>query len=450
VKGDTLRLYSTSNVGVGGHGRTDSFVECQTSLLTDESVGLLWLLFSAEALKENGTIDRILEQSKRFAESVAKKLRERIYDIVVPALAMGIADARKLKSPDRTQLAETYEMALLVLFRLLFIAYAEDLDLLPYKLNDAYKVRSLKLRAQELSIHAQKGLLIDAGPSNYWKEAEVLFDAIAKGNKNIGVPAYNGAMFSADKKISPNGAKLNGLKLDNQYFEKALRALLLVNSEEGSDMPVDFRDLSVREFGTIYEGLLESELSLAVQPLARQSGGVYKPVAEDGKSDIQAGQIYMHNRSGVRKSTGSFYTPESIVDYLLDASLKPAIQEHLERLSAMKSDADRADNLFKFRVVDISMGSGHFLVAAIDCIQSAFAPWLAENPIPGVSRELESLRQAAMHKLADCADRIIIEDERLLRRMIARRCIYGVDINPLAVQLARLSIWIHTFVPGLP
>ena len=96
------------------------------------------------------------------------------------------------------------------------------------------------------------------------------------------------------------------------------------------------------------------------------------------------------------------------------------------------------------------MGSGHFLVAAIDRIERRFALWLEENPTPGISRELQYLREAAKTELGELADTVVIEDGQLLRRMIARRCIYGVDLNAITVQLARLSIWIHTFVPGLP
>ena len=119
---------------------------------------------------------------------------------------------------------------------------------------------------------------------------------------------------------------------------------------------------------------------------------------------------------------------------------------HLERMTNL-SDANRTEQFFDFRVADIAMGSGH-LVAAIDRIERRFALWLDDNPTPGM-RELQYLRDAAKNELGDLADTVVIEDGQLLRRMIARRCIYGVDLNAITVQLARLSIWIHTFVPGL-
>jgi hypothetical protein len=99
------------------------------------------------------------------------------------------------------------------------------------------------------------------------------------------------------------------------------------------------------------------------------------------------------------------------------------------------------------------MGSGHFLVAAIDRIEKAFTKYLARPNAPGsagIRQQLEGLKSAARKELGELADQMTFEDGQVLRRLIARRCIYGVDLNPLTVELARLAIWIHTFVPGLP
>ena len=205
----------------------------------------------------------------------------------------------------------------------------------------------------------------------------------------------------------------------------------------------------MREFGTIYEGLLESELSCAEQNLTIDKKGTYLPAGKNDPVEIKAGEIYLHDRSGARKSSGSYYTPDFAVEHLLDGALEPALDEHLKRMENL-SEADRAEQFFDFRVADIAMGSGHFLVAAIDRIERRFALWLSDNPTPGITRELQYLRKAAEKELGELAGTVLIEDGQLLRRMVARRCIYGVDLNAITVQLARLSIWIHTFVPGLP
>jgi len=448
VQGDRLRIYNTKNVGVGRRGRTETYVECQTSLLSSDDAGLLWLLFSADALKEGGTIDSILEESKRFAAGVADKLRERVYDIVIPQLAIGIVKERNLSSPTTEQLSFTYQMALTVLFRLLFIAYAEDRDLLPYKNNEAYRKRSLKQKSIELAEAVLNNTGVSQG-DHHWSEIVQIWEAVSRGNSEWGVPAYDGTIFSSDGTVSMGGAAIAQIRLPNKFFEEALRGLLLIESDDALYAPVDFRSLSVREFGTIYEGLLASELSLAEQNLTMDKKGTYRPAKDTDEIFVVKGDVYLHDRSGARKSSGSYYTPDFVVEHLLDRSLEPALDEHLERMKDL-DEASRTEQFFDFRTADIAMGSGHFLVAAIDRIERSFSIWLDENPTPGITRELQRLRMAAKTQLGELVETVVIEDGQILRRMIARRCIYGVDYNPITVQLAQLSIWIHTFVPGLP
>lgn len=263
VQGNRLRLPSTAfDTGVGRRGRTETYIECQPSLLADEHLPYLWLLYSAEALAPDGSLRQILAGSERFAGDLAEQLRERIYDFVVPELAQGIAAARNLPNPTTEDLGRTYEMALTVLFRLLFIAYAEDRDLLPYRFNEAYRRRSLKQKAQELAACVANGTPIAEGDF-HWQDVALLWQAVAAGNKEWSVPAYDGGLFTDDATVSRAGAELATITLPNETFEAALRGLLVIETPEGVPGPVDFRSLGVREFGTVYEGLLESELALA-------------------------------------------------------------------------------------------------------------------------------------------------------------------------------------------
>jgi hypothetical protein len=119
-------------------------------------------------------------------------------------------------------------------------------------------------------------------------------------------------------------------------------------------------------------------------------------------------------------------------------------------LVASGNDAAATEKFFDFRVADIAMGSGHFLTAAIDHIEKKMAAFLAnpEHPMPGVLKEIIELEAAA--RAAIGPDGAEVDGSSLLRRQIARRCIYGLDLNPIAVELSRVSIWIHTFVRGLP
>ena len=195
---------------------------------------------------------------------------------------------------------------------------------------------------------------------------------------------------------------------------------------------------------------MESELSVAETDLAVDSKTkAYLPAGPRDTVEVRAGEVYLHNRSGVRKSTGSYYTPAFAVEHLLDRALEPALLEHLERLDKM-SDREAGRRFFEFRVADIAMGSGHFLVGAVDRIERRLANYLADRPLPDVREEFARLRKTAEEQLGPDWAGDSIEDIQLLRRQVARRCIFGVDTNLMAVELARLSLWIHTFVPGLP
>lgn len=277
VQGDRLRLYPTKpGVGVGRRGRTETYVEVQTTLLADEHIAFLSMLFSADALGPDGSVQRLLRNSERFAASLATRLRDRIYQEVMPLLAKGVAEARQLEKPTAADLDLTYRMALTILFRLLFVAYAEDKDLLPYAHSEAYRVRSLKHKARELAEHYRAGRPISPG-SRHWDEVSRIWKAVSVGDAELMVPPYNGNLFTSDPVHSEAGGELARIVLPNEVFEPALRALLL--SDVGGELqPVDFRSLGVREFGTIYEGLLESELSVAEQDLMLDKNDSFVPL----------------------------------------------------------------------------------------------------------------------------------------------------------------------------
>ena len=232
-----------------------------------------------------------------------------------------------------------------------------------------------------------------------------------------------------------------------------MAALLVDLGDDGVYGAIDFRSLSVREFGTIYEGLLESSLSLAQTDLAVDSSGTYLPVRDGDAVAVPAGEVYLHNRSGARKASGSYFTKPFAVEHLLNQALEPALDDHLRRLTDLIEAGDEvaaADGLFDFRIADIAMGSAHFLVDAVDHIEARLSSFLTTHPLPAVTDELDKLRRIALERLGELGSGVEIEQAALVRRLVARRCIYGVDINPIAVELARLALWIHTFVPGLP
>ena len=453
TRASEIRLYAARrDTGVGRKGRAESFVEANLSLLPKKQAGYLPLLFSADALSPEGTFEDILERSHDYAARLAKRLRERVYREVVPALAQAVAD-RMPPNPSQEALADAYEQVMVILFRLLFVAYAEDKDLLPYRSNSKFAERSLSQMARRLSDARREGRLhLDNNSTALWDNVVELWDAVNNGKEDWGVPVYNGGMFAADRSVSPAGAAIAKMRLTDAEFAPALEALLTEEGSEGLG-PIDFRELSAREFGTIYEGLLESSLSLAAEDLTLDRKDTYVPAKEGDEVAVKAGEPYLHNRSGVRKETGSYFTKPFAVEHLLDHALEPALDEHLKRLDELRAVNDEAaltEAFFDFRCADIAMGSGHFLVAALDRIEAKLSAWLTLNPLAAITQELERLRRNAYKALGDLGAGVEIESSSLLRRQVARHCIYGVDLNPIAVELARLAVWVHTFVPGLP
>lgn len=448
--GKTIRLYSTDpESGFGSRGRSDTYIEANLDLLTEENCGYLWLIFSSSALRDEGTLHEIMEDSKNYATGLGERLKERIYDEVVPELAEGIAKARNLKKPNKKELDTTYRMALLVLFRLLFIAYGEDERFLPYGKNSRYTNHSLNEKIHSLEEIIKENIDFDSKSTSHWDEINRLVDEIHNGNEEWGLPKYNGRLLSSDPEVSPAGAIISQLKLTNDCFGPILVNLLIDETDDGYKGAIDFRNLGVREFGVIYEGLLESELSVADRDLTVDEDNKYIPARNEDEVLVQKDEIYLHGVSGERKATGTYYTKSIFVDYILDNSLVPALKEHLNTLDNL-NDREAEDVFFDFRVADIAMGSGHFLIGAIDKIEKEFSKYLTERNLPEVEKELDRLKEASTKAFSNKELAPEIDDSQLLRRQIARRCIYGVDLNETAVDLARLSIWVHTFVPGLP
>jgi hypothetical protein len=455
LRKDQIRLYpGRDGVGVGAKGQAETFFEIDLSTISDEYAALLPLVFSMQALAADGSVDELLSQSARFATELGRRLRERIYEGVVPPLAVEVANqlaAHAGVTLDAEGLGLSYRVSLRILFRLLFQAYAEDRGLLPADRNEWFKANSLKSIANRLN---DAGIDEFGEAASMWLDLVQVWNAIDHGNPQWQVPEYNGGLFSTDPIRSPEGALIKKIELSDKVLGPALKSLLIDANEDGVLGSVDFRSLSVREFGTIYEGLLESSLSVAEHDLTEDSSGAWVPAEEGEDVKAAAGSVYFHTASGERKATGSYFTPKVVVDHLIERSIVPVLTEHLEKIAEHLEAGDAsaaAREFFDFRVADLAMGSGHFLVAAVDKIESLMRDFLTDHDVPGVNAELVRLRGIAEKALGtDEVAKSEVDEIALLRRQVARRCIYGLDINPMAVELARLALWIHTFVPGLP
>ena len=452
VRGSTLRLHPAQpDIGVGRRGRSATFFEANLDLIDDNQIGLVSLCFNSEALPPRGTVDQILSSSEEFVSGLGERLRDRIYFDAVPGLAKVIAAKNNDLSPQG--LKNAYAQTMTVLFRLLFVAYAEDKDLLPYRSNGNYSDHSITNLAKQLAAQRIADEPFDQYGTDLWDDIQVLWTAISQGREDWDVPAYGGTLFSEAADINPEGAALASYRLTNQEFGPTLSAMTVDCDHDGLIGPVDFRSLSVREFGTIYETLLESEITVSPYDLTESSGGELVRAESGDAISVSAGEIWFHNRSGERKAQGSYFTKPFAVEHLIREALIPALDKHLESVYELLSAGDEAaaaKKMFQFRCADIAMGSGHFLVTAIDHLEAAFTRFLAETPIPQVNREISQLAEAAKSSLGNLSSRYEIDSTQILRRLIARRCVFGCDINPISVELSRLAIWIHTFVPGLP
>lgn len=455
LRKDQIRLYSgRDGVGVGSKGQAETFFEVDLSTIDSEYAALLPLICSASALAADGTTDELLRDSSRYASELGARLRERIYDEIVPLVAVEVAQRlgrQASVSLDADGLSLAYRITLRILFRLLFQAYAEDRGLLPSGRNEGFDANSLKTNARRL-LDSDSDEFGDS--STIWFDLVQVWNAIDQGNPQWQIPSYNGGLFSTDQDRSPEGALIKKIELPDSVLGPALKSLLIDVSGDGVLGPVDFRSLSVREFGTIYEGLLESSLSLAEQDLTVDTSGAWVPATKDDKVWAPSGSVYFHTASGERKATGSYFTPKVVVDHLIERSIVPALTAHLEKIADHLASGDAVAagrDFFDFRIADLAMGSGHFLVAAVDKIEALMRTFLTEHTVPGVSEELLRLAGVARGALGtDDVAKSEVDAVGLLRRQVARRCIYGLDINPMAVELARLALWIHTFVPGLP
>jgi hypothetical protein len=384
-----------------------------------------------------------LAEGKRYEESVAKNLSEIVFTDVFPALAQSLArhDKGKAKLSGADYLRQIKDAALILLYRLLFVLYAEDRNLLPVDDSryDDYGLRD-KVR-DDVARRTDATDAFSTTRSTYWDQASGLFEGIAKGDASIGLPPYNGGLFDAE--ATPILARA---KLPDAEFAPVIDKLCRIE-RDGHRRYINYRDLSVRQLGSIYERLLEFE------------------VAEiDDKLEVRLNPF-------ARKGSGSYYTPDELVRLIIERTVGPLIAERnaiFEEAAKSLKGADRAARLevldpataiLNLKVCDPAMGSGHFLVDLVDyladhvLIATVSAADQAEGYESPLLKRLAAIRaqileqaQANEWKISD--DKL--DDKQIVKRMVLKRVIYGVDKNPMAVELAKVALWLHTFTVGAP
>ena len=448
ISGPIVRVLSRETSGMLGESvASAAFLEVATDILPDARSGVIGACYAPAALGRGG-FARVREQSARYAVGLRERFRDRVYEEVVPSLVRGIAAAARAASVAASP-SLLYRATMLTLFRTLFVLYAEDRNLLPVD-HPEYRLHSLTSRIPGLRQSAAAGRF-EARATSLWTDMRQIFAAVAGGHREWGVPAYDGGLFVDDPTTSEEGAFLASIQLSNEYFGPALHGLAVDTAGDDSGK-VDFGALGVRHIGNLYEGLLSYEVAVAEDDLAIDETDPIRPYLKAQKGDkvaVRSGEPYMRSPRGGRKASGSYYTPEFIVDRVVGGSVAPAFDRHLAAVRTL-DPAERAERVWDFRVCDPAMGSGHFLVSVIDDLAERLERALPD--LPTVAEEMERARAAVRHATATAgaAEIAEVKDIDLLRRLVLKRCVYGVDLNPMAVELARLGMWLHAFVPGLP
>ncbi len=369
------------------------------------SFAALWLLIHrsrfgpADSPATDCPLERWREAGSREGEAARDRLADQV-QIALKVLGSGFLEANpelsaKLKSGE-VNLTTWFNELLRLVYRLIFLMVAEDRNLL-HPAKSKAEVRALYAEGYSLAAlrkQCYRAATWDKHHDRY-EGIKIVFRALAHGQEALALPALGG-LFAEDRLPHVETARLR-----NRAFMEALYRLSWLADKTGM-VPVNWRAMETEELGSVYESLLE------LQP----------QLGDDGKTLVFASEA-AEQKGNQRKTTGSYYTPDSLVQALLDTALDPV----LDKTEAEADDPAKA--LLKLSVIDPACGSGHFLLAAARRIATRLARIRAEG-----TPSLADFR----HALRD----------------VARCCIHGVDRNPMAVELTKVALWIETVDPGLP
>jgi len=344
-----------------------------------EAQTVLWALARAEAMAgTSSVIDDAIALSDQHGLAVCKALGTGVLD-ALEALVGALSSRRRL----RTQ-PLFFEQSLTVVYRVLFLLFAEARGLVPIWhpiYRDRYSLDAIV--ATLLTGQSYRGL---------WHTVRAISRLAHTGYSagELHVTAFNGRLFAPAQSDA-----FDGTPLSDAVMERAVMAVSTTPlNRHGARARIVYRDLDVEQLGAVYERVLD-----------------YEPSSSSDRPLTRTGDV--------RKASGTFYTPRSVAAFLVRQTLEPLVRHRT------------ADDILSLRVLDPAMGSGAFLVAACRFLSAA-----AEEAL---------IEEGRWH-----AHEITAADRVHLRRTIASRCLFGVDLNPMAVQLARLSLWLATLAADKP
>ena len=354
--------------------------------------------------------------------------------IAITAIANGALEDLRRRGQAQPEPRDLFADALRIAYRLLFVAYAEDRGLLPAgtpAYDSGYSLRALRDLAADPTIAWEPdGGYFWAALRATW---QMLHDGVDAGELQIA--GFDGGLFDQAKCPILDDP---GLIVGDDAVRDMIDALCWTQPARSVNRRdtvarrrVNYRELGVEQLGSIYEGLLAFEPQIAATPMAFVRLGRGQTAIEqvvdaaqvpDGAEILATyppGTFYLFEATGQRKGSGSYYTPRQLAHFVVGETLRPLTENASPQ------------QILALRICDPAMGSGGFLVPAVH--------WLTEAYGEALARAGEDID----HKLDD-------HERAAYRRLIVERCIYGVDLNPMAVELAKVSLWLATAAVGKP
>ncbi len=436
TNGETLRLLLSDPLRADSHISVAISGWPQTALPPD-SFHLLRALAGADGLPR---LPAILQAARLHQTRVTVELRRQAREAIVGFINF---------LPDRTGLdaAALWHEGLIIVYRLLFILKLES----PSATTDGFSFASTRLWRQALSPNQALGPLV----RRHLDHAHDTGRMLQNGLRSL-FAIFRDGLRCSELHIAPLGGALFGPDttpvLDRLDWSERAVAILLdrliwIVSAKGERRRVHYGSLDVEDLGSIYEGLLEQEPAIATQAMLRVRRGkleAFAPAAGD-RGDIMPGQFFL--RAGIgRKASGSFYTKHEFVRFL--------VRETLDSKIAALSPPDDPNpaRLLTLRIVDPATGSGHFLVEACRHLGEALLTACRLCDEQGRHDRLAALPDPDQTIVAYLPSRGFAETRAraICRRMVAVHCLYGCDRNKLAVELAKLSLWLESYAEGLP
>ena len=411
TNGRRWRLYHSAS----SH-RLDWYYEIDLPVLLEAgdlaALKYFYCFFGVDAFIPDGSDECFLDAV--YAESTAftEVLRDDFEEQSLRALTV-LVDGF-LSHPDNhlgeASLPVIYTSSLVYLYRLLFVHYAEanwEVDR-----QRAVVPSHLAARKQHVANGAEGDHDHDA---RLWSQFEDIFREFDEG---AGFQAYPGELFHT----ASSGDTLEEIGFLSQHTigDRHLAQVIemIKQRDQSAKEGIDYAALDVRDLGRLYENLLEYQPAIAEAPFVID-GNTYRVASEDETSDISPGEVYLTTNANTRKATGSYYTPPYVIEHIVAETLEPLLAEIRRETADSDGDATKCtDRVLELSVVDPAMGCGHFLLEVIDYLALAIVGAHADHDGPAC-------------------------DIQSVRHRVAQECVYGVDVDPIAVEIARMSLWLQ-------